>query len=315
MPETTTFISLDDFIARVKSQQLYTGYIVDVGYAYIKPVFVPPSSTQTPPFYQTPFNRGATTVIWLQEIDTSAKARMESLGQDTEKWTDFWGSTTLQRFAADSFASQNNGTVKRRNNVDIHVEYVQKIGILGDTDYPRTQYFRKDGTLIPQEGEIRQLGRFSFSAFEMWADSPSDNYGQVVQKIVLSIGYSIINSPKILLTGRSWSGHPANSNEKMEAFIDVGPGMLLKGLTATNSITKVGKNLNRGLDRYNDFLRKNPIYKGNQGLPPGTSWQINAGRAYQVNQQNVIMIDNVEDILDALGRSVETYEKSSNMSQ
>lgn len=48
---------------------------------------------------------------------------------------------------------------------------------------------------------------------------------------------------------------------------------ILKGLKATNMITKTGK----GLSGYNVFLKKNPIYKGNAGLPKGVSGIKSAG--------------------------------------
>lgn len=305
-----SFISLDEFIARVDRQDLYIGYIVNVGFASITPIWESDSPELIIPSFENNYSYEQVRIIWLQTIDTSPEMRLKSLGEDPTKWSDFWGSTKLQRFAAEDFAIKNNGTIKNRNSADIHVEYAQTIGLeYNPTIINRTQYFRKDGTLIPQEGEIKQLSRYSLKYFEMWLDSPSENYGQVVHKIILNVGYSIVNSPKVLFTGSSWAGYQANSNERLEALIDVGPGMLLKGLTVTGAVTRSG----RGLSGYNKFLRNNPIYKGSAGLPAGMSWQSNASRAFQLNGQNVIMIDNASDILDVLGIASETYEKSSNV--
>lgn len=252
---------------------------------------------------------GETSVVWRQAIDDTPKARMESLGRDPEKWTDFFGSTELQRFAADSFASKNNGTVKRRGNVNIHVEYTQQIGVEGRyANYPRVQYFRKDGTPIPQEGEIKQLDQLSPESIEMWLDSPSENNKQVIAKILGSVGYSTINSPKVLLTGRTWSGRPTYAEENMDALIDVGPGFVLKGLTSVKTVSKVAKKATRGLERYNDFVSKNPILRGNAELPSGVTWQTNAGRAYRTNMQNVKMIDDADKTLETLDQTVGIYE-------
>jgi len=70
----------------------------------------------------------------------------------------------------------------------------------------------KTGSIKPTEG---------FSKFELWLESSSQNVGQGALKIMSKIGYNIINAPKILISGSSWGGKPATSEEKMKAFIDI----------------------------------------------------------------------------------------------
>jgi len=120
------------------------------------------------------------------------------------------------------------------------------------------------------------------SRIENWLDSPSGSFGEGSLKVAANIGYSIVNSPVTLLTGKSLGGIPANSDKKMSAFIDVVPLAVLKGLTATKEVIQVGS----GLSGYNKFVKEMPGITMSKGLAPGMTWQKRAGEMFQVNKAN-----------------------------
>jgi hypothetical protein len=122
----------------------------------------------------------------------------------------------------------------------------------------------------------------ALSRIENWLDSPSGSFGEGSLKVAANIGYSIVNSPVTLLTGKSLGGTPANTDKKMNAFIDVVPGAVLKGLTATKEVIQVGN----GLSGYNKFVKEMPGITTSKGLPPGMTWQKRAGEMFQVNKVN-----------------------------
>lgn len=113
-------------------------------------------------------------------------------------------------------------------------------------------------------------------------NSPSESFGKATLKVAANVGYSIVNSPKVLLTGKSWAGSEANFSEKMDAFIDVGTSVFSLGINQTDEIMNVG----RGLSGYNDFVKRTPGITTSRGLPQGKSWQGRAGGLYQRNSEN-----------------------------
>jgi hypothetical protein len=129
-------------------------------------------------------------------------------------------------------------------------------------------------------GEFKKSS--AVSNFENWLDSPSGSVGEGSLKVAANIGYSIINSPLTLLTGKSIGGTPAIADKKMNAFIDVVPGAVLKGLTATKEVIEVGS----GLKGYNKFVKEMPSITTSEGLPPGITWQKRAGQMFQNNKVN-----------------------------
>lgn len=70
----------------------------------------------------------------------------------------------------------------------------------------------------------------AISSAENWLYSPSNSIGEGELKVLANMGYSVVNSPVTLLTGKSIGGTPANSKEKTDAFIDVAPGLIRRGL-------------------------------------------------------------------------------------
>jgi RHS repeat-associated protein len=151
------------------------------------------------------------------------------------------------------------------------------------------------------------------AALELWLDSPSENIGQGAAKVGVGILYSTINSPKILLTGSSFGGHPAVSNEKMDAFIDVAPNILTLGLTKTGQILDITK---RGLGGYNDFVNKSKLlYSGiTDDLPAGMTWQKYMGNQFKLNNFNLKVINDADKATfvtdDIVGKSLEEMEKT-----
>ena len=117
----------------------------------------------------------------------------------------------------------------------------------------------------------------NLSSFEMWLDSPSENFGEGVGKGGANIGYSIVNSPSILLTGQSLGGTEAIPQEKMDAFIDVAPAVISLGMTRTKEVVKVTEN---ALQEFNQFVKKSGISFSGKG------WQQRASQLFKSNKVN-----------------------------
>jgi RHS repeat-associated protein len=139
----------------------------------------------------------------------------------------------------------------------------------------------------------------NLTSLEMWLDSPSENLGEGLGKIAANIGYSIINSPVILLTGETLGGTKVTPQEKMEAFIDVAPGLLSFGLNKTAEVIQVTK---KGLQGYNKFVKegKKIGVTASEGLPKGMKWQQRAGQLYQTNKFNQKQIKDADRALKAM---------------
>ena len=159
--------------------------------------------------------------------------------------------------------------------------------------------------IAPSSGSSEITKPKGFAKAELWLDSPSKSVGEGALKVAANIGYSMANSPTTLLTGKSLGGSPANSDQKMNAFIDVAPGTLLKGLTATKGVIKVGK----GLQGYNKFVKKTPGITSSKGLPPGMKWQTRAGRLFQRNNLNQKGIKDFSNTRRATSVITETEEE------
>jgi RHS repeat-associated protein len=195
-----------------------------------------------------------------------------------------FGSTKEQRQAASEFQSSNGGTINNLGRRDVSVDYTfcrrsidSKSGWV-DEVVGASQSFNRDGTLVSPNG---QLGKTTgIQAAESWMNSPSESFGTASLKVAANVGYSIVNSPKVLLTGKSWAGSEANFSEKMDAFIDVGPSLLSMGLSQTNEIVRTV----RGLEGYNKFVKKFPGATISDGLPNGMKWQTRAGSLFQTNK-------------------------------
>jgi RHS repeat-associated protein len=116
------------------------------------------------------------------------------------------------------------------------------------------------------------------SKIENWLDSPPKNFLNGVYKTLGNMTYSILNSPKILLTGTTLAGSSANSNEKIEAFIDFVPGLLTYGFGYTGEIFKTKK----GIIGYNKFLKEGTV----KSFRKGKEWQKEVRYMYHINLEN-----------------------------
>ena len=145
-----------------------------------------------------------------------------------------------------------------------------------------------------EQGQITDSD--AITSLEMWLNKPSNSIGEGISKIGANIGYSIINSPYSLITGQTIGGTSLNATEKMDAFVDVVPGLLSGGLTKTGEVVKTTK---KGLEGFNQFVKKIPGITATEGLPDGTKWQQRAGQLFQTNKIN-------QQGLRELGRGLKT---------
>ena len=93
----------------------------------------------------------------------------------------------------------------------------------------------------PWPGEINQAD--NLTSLEMWLDEPARTAGEATGKMVLNIMYSYINSPCVLITGRTIGGTIATVTEKEDAFADFVPGLLSAGMTKSGQIISFGENM------------------------------------------------------------------------
>ncbi len=156
-------------------------------------------------------------------------------------------------------------------------------------------------------GEITESD--NLSNFEMWLDSPSESVGEGIGKIGANIGYSLINSPYSLITGETIGGTSLNSSEKMDAFVDFVPGLISGGLTKTGQVVKTTK---KGLQGFNQFVKRTPGITTTEGLPAGMKWQQRAGQLFQtnkVNQQGLKDLDKARNVLNVVNTTKKELEK------
>ena len=139
----------------------------------------------------------------------------------------------------------------------------------------------------------------NLTSLEMWLHSPSESFREGALKVAANIGYSIVNSPVVLLTGETLGGTKVTPQEKMEAFIDVAPGLLSFGLNKTAEVIQVTK---KGLQGYNKFVKegKKIGVTASEGLPKGMKWQQRAGQLYQTNKVNQKMLNNFDEVRNVL---------------
>ncbi|NSW45743.1 MAG: RHS repeat-associated core domain-containing protein [Bacteroidales bacterium] len=123
----------------------------------------------------------------------------------------------------------------------------------------------------------------NLTTFEMWLNAPSETKVEATAKIASNIVYSMANSPYSLLIGKTIGGTPLNSKEKTDAFIDVVPGLLSFGLTKTGEVVNTTK---KGLQGFNQFIKRTPRITTTNGLPTGTTWQQRASQLFKSNKVN-----------------------------
>ena len=146
-------------------------------------------------------------------------------------------------------------------------------------------------------GEIKEPK--NLSKFELWLQTPSKSTVNYTFKSLANFGYSYVNAPYSLFFGKTISGSSLIPKQRMDAFVDFVPGIVLKGLTFSRQIIRTGN----GLQGYNSFVRESkaigtlPIQTD---LPTGMKWQTETGTMFQVNKKNMQMLDDFDEIWDFL---------------
>ncbi len=244
-----TYISLEEFERKLSTNDLYSGFVIGEGYAYYAPKILYQSSENiigdNP---NSSFLPSECIVVWIQYLDTTPEMKMKSLGEDTTKWSDFFGSTKLQRFAAKEFAAANNGIVVDENKSSIHVLYTFINPYNPDMKVTHKQYFNEDGTLISQHGEIKPHNP------NLWEKMHTSRAGQTwVGKIM----YGIIDDAYITIQCFT-IGH---INARHLSRRGVEPGEPLEaGISTLTSFIPLG-NLGKGTKVMN-VAQFNSLYKG-----------------------------------------------------
>ena len=134
----------------------------------------------------------------------------------------------------------------------------------------------------------------NLTSLEMWLGARSSSVGEAAGKVVLNIAYSFINSPCVLVTGKTIGGSVATVAEKEDAFVDFVPGMLSAGLTRTGMVIKTTAN---GLKGYNQFVKG--AKKAGMQIG-GPKWQKQASQFYRINKVNQQSIEFYDSYLDAI---------------
>ena len=133
----------------------------------------------------------------------------------------------------------------------------------------------------------------ALSAFEMWMESEAQNFPEGLLKISVKIFYDMVNSPFSLFTGHTLAGHQLTTSEKEEAYVDVVPGVLMKGMEVTSQVVKVSSKLG-----YSDFCEKVKITNYNQSF-----------KAYQINNKTQQSVSSFNLFKNYSNHGKEIYKK------
>jgi hypothetical protein len=134
-------------------------------------------------------------------------------------------------------------------------------------------------------------------AFEFWMEEKSDNFFGKAARTIVSMAYSVINSPSITFTGRTFAGFPVdNCNDRIMPLVDCVTAGLGAGGTKLLPLLKT----EGGISGFNSFL------KANKGLFTGKGWQKEASKAFQLNQRVATSIDYFNDGTKIIGVADET---------
>jgi RHS repeat-associated protein len=137
-------------------------------------------------------------------------------------------------------------------------------------------------------GEIKEPK--TLSRFELWLEAPSKSTVDYTFKSIVNFGYSYVNGPYSLFSGKTISGSFLTPKQRMDAFVDFAPGIMLKSLTFSGQIIRTGN----GLQGYNNFVRKNKAMgtlPKQADLPAGVKWQTKTGEMFHLNISNEQMLD------------------------
>jgi hypothetical protein len=134
-------------------------------------------------------------------------------------------------------------------------------------------------------------------AFEFWMEEKSDNFWGKAARTLVSMAYSVVNSPSITFTGRTLAGFPVdNCNDRIMPLVDCVTAGLGTGGTKLLPLLKT----EGGISGFNSFI------KANKGFFTGKDWQREASKAFQLNQRVATSIDYFNDGAKILGVTDET---------
>ena len=146
-------------------------------------------------------------------------------------------------------------------------------------------------------GEIKEPK--PLSRFELWLEAPSKSTVDYTFKSLANFGYSYVNAPYSLFFGKTISGSSLTPKQRMDAFVDFVPGIMLKSLTFSGQIIRTGT----GLQGYNNFVRESKAMgtlPKQADLPVGVKWQTETGKMFRLNISNGQMLDETNIFLKSL---------------
>lgn len=274
------YIAAERFSVDCQRGTPYNGFVVGAGYAFtLDKVFMEERCYYGEPgsFYSR--------IITFQYLDTSEEAVKRSMkglfNNGIAKYVPSKGDTlskiaSLFDVSVEDIVRWNNITDKNK------ISAGQPLTIIDI----RQNVFKHPPRY---QGEIRQPPKTS--RIETWLEAPSEGFFEGVGKIIANIVYSMANSPKIWLTGRTMAGTSKNSEERAGAFIDFAPTMLLKG----TKLLGVCAEVNAGLQGYNAFLKSEKYL---QNKPTGPFWQQEASKMFQKGKDSYIMNQSADQYLN-----------------
>lgn len=274
------YITAERFSVDCQRGAPYNGFVIGAGYAFtLDKVFMEERCYYGEPrsFYSR--------IITFQYLDTSEEAVKRSI------------KGLFNNGIAKYIPSKGDTLSKIASLFDVSVEDIVRWNNLKDKNkisagQPLTIIdIRQNVFKHPPryQGEIRQPP--ITSRIETWLEAPSEGFLEGVGKIIANIVYSMANSPKIWLTGRSMAGTSKNSEERAGAFIDFAPTMLLKGTRLLGVCAEVRP----GLQGYNAFLKSERYW---QNKPTGPFWQQEASRMFQKGKDSYIMNQSADRFLN-----------------
>jgi RHS repeat-associated protein len=168
--------------------------------------------------------------------------------------------------------------------------------------------------IVPSEqGSINIASPNKLRDFESWLSEPSSNFSEGALKVGANIGYSFANSPAIVFTGHSLAGTKQTPSQKMDAFVDFAPGLMLGGISKSSQVIKT---TDKAFGGFNEFVKKGGkeiVYPGiSKDLPAGTSWQKHTGdilKQNKISQQGLMDTDKARNVLNITNTTKKELEK------
>ncbi|MBB3187860.1 DUF6443 domain-containing protein [Microbacter margulisiae] len=181
-------------------------------------------------------------------------------------------------------AAQGNGNGENGTNLPTTMDEISVIG------FPQGSL----GTITPSP---------PITNFEFWLNEKTDNIWGKLARGLLSMAYTVVNSPAITLTGRTWGGAYVDSpNDRILPLVDMATWGLSASITKLLPIVEAAD----GLHGFNTFM------KANKGNFTGKGWQIEASQIFKINSINKMAVDNFSDsylIMNGANTAKESFSK------